>query len=89
MAKKTIKVAHGHVLVRHKDPKASCTIGGTSYEASADGIVVPAVAVDELRSHGFYPDSENVEQEPAPETGGEGEGEGAAGEAEGAAKVEA
>lgn len=67
MAKKSMKVPYGHVLARHADTGASCTVDGITYEASEDGIVVPYSAVEALWPHGFYPDGENVEQEPAPE----------------------
>lgn len=60
---KKIKVPQGSVLVRHADPDASCSFG------QADGglLVVPAEAVEDLRAHGFVPDGEFADQEPAAE----------------------
>ncbi|HYA07493.1 MAG TPA: hypothetical protein VEF90_16530 [Xanthobacteraceae bacterium] len=56
----------GFVRVRHNGDATSCSWGSATYEARPDGtFLIPAVAADDLSSHGFV-GVEEVDADPAP-----------------------
>lgn len=61
-----IKVPHDHVLMRHADPSASCTIEGVTYACEHGRVVVPTSAAGHLVAHGFVADGTDADQEAPP-----------------------